>query len=302
MKGEGVDERPVAVPVGGVNDHARWFVDDHHVVVFVADVERNILRNGRAALVLRPVTGDFDGDEFSGAEFVVNLYPFAVHQDGAGLDAVLHPVAADFGQFFGQELVDADGLLAGVDQDFLGLDVVYGVLGLHGAKVGRFVCFLPGSFQQANERELPVVIRIITNQLIRLNDTARRIKYLDRQEYAATGEAFNFDPKDPLRRVREQYYPLAEVGVDYIRSKINYNVGDGGFTSGFVPDSYRVGTGANVSENRIILEVIVVDAVLVVSVTTGNLNGNDRILNGSRSGKRAGRNANRFDKFTTIVV
>ena len=115
------------MPVGGVDHHAWRFVDNHYGIVFITNIERNILCYRCSGLPFRAVPRNLDRDQFSRAQLVVHLHLLAIDKDGTGLDAVLHPVTADFRKPIGQEFIDPDGLLTGVDEDFLGFDVVYWV-------------------------------------------------------------------------------------------------------------------------------------------------------------------------------
>lgn len=45
MIGQGIDQRPVPVAVARVHDHAGGLVDDQQIVVFVGDIERDVLRH-----------------------------------------------------------------------------------------------------------------------------------------------------------------------------------------------------------------------------------------------------------------
>lgn len=45
MRQQGVDKRSVRIAGCGVDDHSRWFVDNEQVIIFIPDVEGNILRN-----------------------------------------------------------------------------------------------------------------------------------------------------------------------------------------------------------------------------------------------------------------
>jgi len=48
-----VDHRPVRVPRRGVDDNSLGLVDDNHIAVFIADIERNLLRRQIGLLRLR---------------------------------------------------------------------------------------------------------------------------------------------------------------------------------------------------------------------------------------------------------
>jgi hypothetical protein len=65
---------------------------------------------------------------------VVDFHFLTIHQDGSFLDSVLDSIAAGLRQLLREELIDTDRLLAGVDGDGLGFDVVdWG----HRAKIAR---------------------------------------------------------------------------------------------------------------------------------------------------------------------
>ena len=53
MMQQRVDHRPVRVPRRGVDDKALRLVDDNHIAVFIADIERNLLRRQIGLLRLR---------------------------------------------------------------------------------------------------------------------------------------------------------------------------------------------------------------------------------------------------------
>ena len=86
---EGVDQGAFVVAVAGVDHHAGGLVDDEQVVVFVDNVERDVLGD---YLYSAPPVGHDEADDVSGADYVVGfdgLVPY-LHEpflDGA-LDAV----------------------------------------------------------------------------------------------------------------------------------------------------------------------------------------------------------------------
>ena len=52
IPGDPVDERAGVVPAGGVDDETGGFVDDHHVLIFIMDIEGDL--SGRSFAVRLP--------------------------------------------------------------------------------------------------------------------------------------------------------------------------------------------------------------------------------------------------------
>ena len=96
MIGQGIDQRPVPVAVARVHDHAGGLVDDQQIVVFVGDVERDVLRHD---LDLALGIGHHHGDAVQRLDLVARLGRTSAHEHAAAVDrrldavarAVLHP-------------------------------------------------------------------------------------------------------------------------------------------------------------------------------------------------------------------
>lgn len=73
---ERVYQRAARIPRSSMHAHASWFVDDHQILVFVKDVQRN----GFGLSAKRRALHDFDLDFFTAANFVRSFRNSAVHQ------------------------------------------------------------------------------------------------------------------------------------------------------------------------------------------------------------------------------
>ena len=101
MIGQGIDQRPVPVAVARVHDHAGGLVDDQQIVVFVGDVERDVLRHD---LDLALGIGHHHGDAVQRLDLVARLGRTSAHEHAAAVDrrldavarAVLHPQREEF--------------------------------------------------------------------------------------------------------------------------------------------------------------------------------------------------------------
>jgi len=89
MIGQGIDQRPVPVAVARVHDHAGGLVDDQQIVVFVGDVERDVLRHD---LDLALGIGHHHGDAVQRLDLVARLRTSA-HEHAAAVDRRLDAVA-----------------------------------------------------------------------------------------------------------------------------------------------------------------------------------------------------------------
>ena len=124
---EGVDEgAAVAGVVGGagagVDHHAGGFVDDGEVLVFVEDVEGDVLGDG---VERGRVGGAFDLDGLAAVEFLLGLGGVAVDADLAGFDEELDAGAADVGDGLREILVEAEVGGGGVGEE--GADAFFGI-------------------------------------------------------------------------------------------------------------------------------------------------------------------------------
>jgi hypothetical protein len=91
---QGIDEGAGVLAGAGMDDYARGFVDDDDVFVFIEDVEGKVFGfgvEGRTGL-------GFDGDAFGAAEQQRRFGGSRVDEHAAGLDPLLEPGAAEFGQ------------------------------------------------------------------------------------------------------------------------------------------------------------------------------------------------------------
>ena len=110
---EGVDESAIGIAGGRVHDHADRFVDDEEVVVFVDDVEGQILRDEFGRFGLRQIHADpvTHGDHRLGPGGL------SVEEDVAGLEEGLDAGAREFGELAGEEKIEAfSGVLPDRDQ------------------------------------------------------------------------------------------------------------------------------------------------------------------------------------------
>ena len=111
---EGVHKGAVVVAVARMDDHARGLVHDEHVLVLIDDVERNVF--GEDFHPAAPV-GHHELDRVAGADHEIGFGDLVVHEDAAFLDRGLDPGAGGVFEVGGHELVDALGLLPGVDAE-----------------------------------------------------------------------------------------------------------------------------------------------------------------------------------------
>src|SRR5580658_829184 len=95
-----------------MDDHAWRFINDHDLIVFVADIKRKLFGDDLFAM------GFFIGIDYDLVErsdLVVRLYLFIVDQDHAGLQRFLNLVAGGAFDPPDKEFIDAQRLLSLVD-------------------------------------------------------------------------------------------------------------------------------------------------------------------------------------------
>ena len=109
MEGEGVDEGAGEMPVTGMDDHARGFVDYQHVLILVHDVQGDVFRQDFDA---PPLIGHDEPDHVAGADDRVRLGGLVIDQDVSVLDGQLDPVSGGAFQMGGEVFVDPDGRLS----------------------------------------------------------------------------------------------------------------------------------------------------------------------------------------------
>jgi hypothetical protein len=125
---ESVDEGAVVAGVvgdagAGVDHHACGLVDDGEVLVFVEDLEGDVLGEGVEGWRVR---GTFDFDGLAAVELLFGLGGRAGDADLAVLDEELDTGAADVGDGLGEVLVEAQACGFGCGSE--GVDVVFGVI------------------------------------------------------------------------------------------------------------------------------------------------------------------------------
>ena len=108
----GVDERAVEVAGSRVHHHAGGLVDDHQRIVFIDDVERNVLGLD-GGVVARAV--EHERDDVARAHLVVALHGALVHVDEARVGSLLDAVARGVLHFLLHVFVDAQRRLPRID-------------------------------------------------------------------------------------------------------------------------------------------------------------------------------------------
>ena len=117
MVEQGVHQRVALGAGGGVDGHARGFVEDDDVVVLVDDVEGDAARRE----VERNNFWHRERKHFAGFHFVRAVgVGGAVAGDGAFLDEFLQPRAGNFRQRQAQEFVEAGACGIFIDGDGVG--------------------------------------------------------------------------------------------------------------------------------------------------------------------------------------
>ena len=112
MEQESIDQSAVEMAVAGMNHHSSRFVYDENIIIFIYYIERNVLRHDihPAAAVRHHET-----DDIPGTHQQIGLGRLIPHLHISLLDGALDTVAGGVFQMGRHELVDADGLLPGID-------------------------------------------------------------------------------------------------------------------------------------------------------------------------------------------
>ena len=103
MMEQRVDQRPLGVSGGGVDDQARGFVEHQQIVILEHDVERDGLRGGGGGVGFGPA----DGDALTGAGGVGRFDGAAIDADVAAGDEPLNGSTGDGFEAGAQVSVDA---------------------------------------------------------------------------------------------------------------------------------------------------------------------------------------------------
>ncbi|MPM73395.1 hypothetical protein SDC9_120375 [bioreactor metagenome] len=85
-----VNQCACVISVPGMHYHAGWFVDNHQVVVFINNIEGNILREN---LQFPPRTIHHNSDDIQWFNLVARFYGDPVHQNTSGIGSLLDPVS-----------------------------------------------------------------------------------------------------------------------------------------------------------------------------------------------------------------
>ena len=112
MVGKSIDKRALEMPVAGMDDHSGLLVDQKQVVVFIDDVQRNIL--GQDLESSAPV-GHHEADHVSRPDDEIGLGHLVVDSYIALLDGALHSVPGCVLQMAGHVLVHPHGGLSYID-------------------------------------------------------------------------------------------------------------------------------------------------------------------------------------------
>ena len=158
---QGVDEGAVEVAVARMHHHPRRLVHHEHVVIFIDDVERNVLRDEIDAAA--PVR-HYETDYVSRTHEQIRLRRLLPHLDISLLDGTLDTVTRSVFEVSGHELVDAYGHLPGIDVEpemlehslFFVLDFDYFVfVPVHGMAISRVRRFSPRRWSARERRWHP---------------------------------------------------------------------------------------------------------------------------------------------------
>ena len=106
-----------------MDHHSCRLVDDGEVLVFMEDVEGDILGYGVEG---RRVGGTFNFDRFAAVELLLGFGRVAIDTDLAGFDEHLDTGAADVREGLGEVLVEAEITGGGICKE--GADAVFGLL------------------------------------------------------------------------------------------------------------------------------------------------------------------------------
>lgn len=112
IKLQRIEQGVLVVAMSRVDNHSGRFVDQHQVVVFIDDVEWNIL--GVDGIVVWLVV-EQHLDDVTGANFLVGSHGLAIDPHVAGIRSRLDAVAAGSGHVLAQVFIHANGGLAFID-------------------------------------------------------------------------------------------------------------------------------------------------------------------------------------------
>ena len=107
-----IDQRARVIAAGRMNDQPRAFVDDHHLIVLIIDVEGHFFRNDL-------FSGGFligvHDDLIQGSDLVIWRNLFVVDQHHAGFEGFLDLIPGGVLYPLDEEFIDAQGFLTFID-------------------------------------------------------------------------------------------------------------------------------------------------------------------------------------------
>ena len=114
MPRQSVDQCAAIVAATGMHHQARWLVDDEQDLIFIDNIEGQVLGND-LPIALGMIQDECD--DVARLDLVVALDGLVVGPDATRLCCFLYAVAAGAGHVIHQELIDADGALTLVNFD-----------------------------------------------------------------------------------------------------------------------------------------------------------------------------------------
>ncbi len=141
VPGDPIDQCTAVIAAGGVYDESGWFVDDHHVIVFIVYIERHFFGDDLFARSFLIGVGD---DLVEGTDLVVGGDGFVVDEDHTGFEGFLDLVPGGVLDALDEEFVDAHRFLAFIDFDIQSFVQLVGAVGGWGLIVWRVVAGWPG--------------------------------------------------------------------------------------------------------------------------------------------------------------
>ena len=109
MIGERIDERARVMPVSGMHDKSRGFLDDEKRLVLVNNVERDVLGH---QIEFPSGTGKKEGNRVAGLHAIIRAHGLAVHVYAPGFSSGLHAGTGSIGKAVNEEFIHPEGCLS----------------------------------------------------------------------------------------------------------------------------------------------------------------------------------------------
>ena len=112
MVGQSIDESAVEMAMTRMDNHSGRLVDDQEIIIFIYDIQGNILRQDLEAVAL---IWHHETDDIARAYDDIGLSDLVIDADISALDGILHPMSRCILEMAGHIFVHPHRGLSGID-------------------------------------------------------------------------------------------------------------------------------------------------------------------------------------------